>query len=415
LDIQVDLYEPRLFTHEGPAGCNHCGGIVSESLVQILATEGINLPTTVVQRGIDSYMMHLDIGSLRIDPPGHEKRIAGLHRGNGPRQSVTTDFIGFDAFLQQRAEDMGTRVVRKLVSDLTIRGKKARVQCPDGTAKDYDLAVVATGINSHFLEVIEGLDFGFSGPKATRAFICEFKLDRSTIEQYLGDSMHVFLLNIPRLKFAALIPKGDLVTLCLLGDSVDEKMIDAFIQAPEVKQCFPALQVPQHVCHCFPRLNKRAAKRPFADRIVVVGDAATTRLNKDGIGGAYQTAKAAARTVIFHGIAEQDFREYYWPTCRRLESDNDIGRIVFGVTNIIQKSRFLRRAVMQMAVAEQRGVRAPRMSGVLWDMFTGSSSYTDLFLRTCHPIFVVRLFLNLIAGLSPLSRSPTLHGSSFGR
>ena len=52
LRVTVDIYEPRHFTHSGPAGCNHCGGIISESLVQILATEGISLPPSVVQRGI---------------------------------------------------------------------------------------------------------------------------------------------------------------------------------------------------------------------------------------------------------------------------------------------------------------------------------------------------------------------------
>lgn len=85
IDLQVDIYEPRDFTVSGPSGCNMCGGIISESLVQMLATEGIVLPPTIVQRGIDSYMLHTDIGSVRIDTPLHEKRIAAVHRGSGPR------------------------------------------------------------------------------------------------------------------------------------------------------------------------------------------------------------------------------------------------------------------------------------------------------------------------------------------
>ncbi len=36
LGVDVDIFEPRRFCHRGPAGCNHCGGIVSESLVQRL-------------------------------------------------------------------------------------------------------------------------------------------------------------------------------------------------------------------------------------------------------------------------------------------------------------------------------------------------------------------------------------------
>ena len=44
LRVQVDIYEPRDFSRQGPPGCNMCAGIISESLVQILAAEGINLP-----------------------------------------------------------------------------------------------------------------------------------------------------------------------------------------------------------------------------------------------------------------------------------------------------------------------------------------------------------------------------------
>src|SRR5512141_3277370 len=54
MELAVDIYEPRDFTKTAPQGCNMCGGIISESLVQLLATEGITLPSTVVQRGIDS-------------------------------------------------------------------------------------------------------------------------------------------------------------------------------------------------------------------------------------------------------------------------------------------------------------------------------------------------------------------------
>ena len=76
LDLSVDIYEPRSFAHCGPAGCNHCGGIVSESLVQVLAAEGINLPPEVVQRGIESYVVHMDVGSVAIASPAGEQRIA---------------------------------------------------------------------------------------------------------------------------------------------------------------------------------------------------------------------------------------------------------------------------------------------------------------------------------------------------
>ena len=86
LDLKVDLYEPRHFCHRGPAGCNHCGGVVSESLVQRLATEGIALPDDVVQRGLESYTLHMDIGDVEIATPLHESRIAAIYRGRDARR-----------------------------------------------------------------------------------------------------------------------------------------------------------------------------------------------------------------------------------------------------------------------------------------------------------------------------------------
>lgn len=85
MELAVDIYEPRDFTKAAPHGCNMCGGIISESLVQLLAAEGINLPSNVVQRGLDSYVLHMDVGTVRIESTRREKRIAAVHRGGGPR------------------------------------------------------------------------------------------------------------------------------------------------------------------------------------------------------------------------------------------------------------------------------------------------------------------------------------------
>ena len=101
IDIDVDIYEPRDFNFCGPAGCNHCGGVVSESLIQLLGTEGVVLPEQVIQRGIDSYVMHMDVGSVQIETPLREKRIAAVYRGNGPRQSEPAS-VGRDHGPKQR-------------------------------------------------------------------------------------------------------------------------------------------------------------------------------------------------------------------------------------------------------------------------------------------------------------------------
>ena len=37
------------------------------------------------------------------------------------------------------------------------------------------------------------------------------------------------------------------------------------------------------------------------------------------------------------------------------------------------------------------------MSGVLWDLFSGSAPYTNVFLRTLHPAYLASLAWNLVA------------------
>ena len=211
--------------------------------------------------------------------------------------------------------------------------------------------------------------------------------------------MHVFFLDIPRLKFAALIPKGDYVTLCLLGKDIDDELMREFFSSPEVTNCFPGGTIPDHVCHCYPRINIDAANPAYGDRLVMIGDSGTTRLFKDGIGASYRTAKAAARTAVFHGVRADDFEKYYAPTCRAISKDNKVGKVVFGFGSLVQKSRFARRGVLRMTATEQqKNNTSRRMSEVLWDLFSGSASYTDVFMRTLHPAYISSLVWNLVAG-----------------
>lgn len=401
LDLEVDIWEPRFFTHRGPAGCNHCGGIISESLVQMLAAEGVTLPRTVVRQGIDSYVLHTDLGDVRIRAPREEKRIAAVYRGNGPRESEPVAVAGFDRHLLELSGQAGARVVRSLARDIDWSGPggRPRVTGTDGTTAEYDLLAMAVGVNSQALRVLGDAGPGFRAPATQRTFICEFRLGAEAVDRWFGSAMHVFLLDIPRLGFAAMIPKGEFLTFCLLGDDLDDQLIESVLAAPEIRRCFPGLTLPAMACHCWPRINVNAAVRPFADRMVWVGDCGVARLYKDGIGSAYRTAKAAARTAVFHGVSARDFRQHFWPACRSLDQDNLIARLVFGVTHLIQRSTPLRRGVVRMTTREQAADGARPMSEVLWDTFTGSAPYRDILRRTLDPRFPLRLAWNVAAGL----------------
>ena len=411
LDVEVDIFEPRSFKYCGPAGCNHCGGIVSESLVQILAAEGIVLPDSVVQRGIESYVVHMDVGDVAIQSPVHEMRIAALYRGNGPRDGGNAPLESFDGYMQGMAVEQGAQVVRQLVTGFEWEGGYPHLQFADHSTARYDLVAVATGVNSKIIGMLDDHPQGFEPPKTTRAYICEFRSTEEEMLRMLGTAVHVFLLDIPRFEFAAIIPKGPFATVVMVGDDLDEELVHRFLSDPVVRRTLPTDIVPC-VCTCKPLINLGARKRPYGDRIVLIGDSGVTRLYKDGIGAAFRTGKAAAMTAVFNGLSKQDFEDHFWPTCRNIRNDNSVGRIMFATNTVMKNSRLTRRAMLRMAQKEQsRPGARPHMSSLLWNMFTGSAPYTEMFKGTFHPGFIGNLLLSVGSAFWPQRKNANVRSN----
>jgi hypothetical protein len=67
---------------------------------------------------------------------------------------------------------------------------------------------------------------------------------------------------------------------------------------------------------------------------------------------------------------------------------------------------FARRAMLRMTQKEQSiPGRHKDISQVLWDMFTGSAAYMEIFTRAIHPRFLGRLSWELLAAVAPGKRS----------
>jgi len=400
--LQLDIIEAKNFLNLGPVGCNHCGGIISESLVQLLSTEGITLPPNVVNRGIDSYVMHTDDRSVKIETPLQEKRIASVFRGSGPLGSKTTEWSSFDKFLQDLCVEKGANLILDKVVDVIYQNSKPIVKTKNGLEKEYDLVVAAMGLDNKSLSILNNANTKFQPPNTTKTYIREIHLGEELVSEYFGNSMHVFLMDIPNLEFGALIPKGHYVTLVLLGKEIGKDLVQSFLSSPQVINCFPKdydlSKVP--CCQCYPKINTHTAKYMYGDRFVAIGDSATSKLYKNGIGAAYITAKAAATTAIFNGVSLNDFEKNYLPACRSLHFDNSIGKLVFLVTKLIKTNSFLKRGVVKTVINEQSKSGEKRnMSTVLWDTFTGSAPYKEIFLRSMKPMFLISLFWNTLTSL----------------
>jgi flavin-dependent dehydrogenase len=392
LKLEVYIYEPRDYSRAGPAGCNMCGGIISESLAQLLAIEGINLPPSVVQRGIDSYVLHSNGRQVRIRTPLEEMRIAALHRGSGPLGSEPGDWDSFDKFLLDMAVEKGARHLQTRVREIDRANGKPVIRTKDIPDQSCDLVIGAVGVNGGGIRLFENFFPRFRPPATTKAGITEVYLGREKIEEHLGSSIHIFLPEVSQLEFAAVIPKGDYVTVCLLGHDVNRELTDRFMSSPEVRGLFPVeLQGDATSCRCLPNMNVGAARHMFDDRVVLMGDCGVSRLYKDGIGAAYPSTKPVAVTAVFQGVSGRDFKKFYRPLCRQLELDNRLGGLIFTTSILFRKFEFLREAMLRMCEREQStDDHGMIMSMILWDIFTGSAPYRDVVMRFFAPGFGLR-------------------------
>lgn len=388
-ELNVTIYEPKDFTKDGPRGCNRCGGLISELLVQTLAVEGINLPETLVQRGINSYRLYTDHGNVFIGTPSHEKTIATVYRGGGPKGIIGKGKESFDRFLLDLAVSEGAihnplKIDRIEYNNIrpVLFAKGQRIQEPD-------LAVGAIGVKSRTYKIFEDMGFGYRRPETVTAAIAEISTHSSAITEYFGNSVHLFLLPIKGVKFAAMIPKGTYVTVCILGKDIVVDTVNNFLDNRVVKSILPKTETYKVNCRCLPKMNVRAPKIPFNHRVILCGDAGSTRLFKDGLGAAYIMGKAAAKTAVFHGVSKQHFQKEYYPVYRNIIIDNKFGKVLFAVTDAFKVHKALNKSMFRVVQKEQLEPSSQKiLSSVLWDMFTGNELYKDIFRRAMNfPMF----------------------------
>jgi len=103
--------------------------------------------------------------------------------------------------------------------------------------------------------------------------------------------------------------------------------VHEFLEHAVVRNVLPERGTYKIDCLCLPKMNIRAPDVPFTDRVVICGDAGSTRLFKDGMGAAYIMGKAAAKTAVFCGASKEHFRRDYYP--------------VYGVINMSRASKEL--------------------------------------------------------------------------
>jgi flavin-dependent dehydrogenase len=381
-NIEITILEARDFSRPGPGGCNKCAGILSSKLIKNMESLDLQLPAEVIQSELQAYVLHLGDEQLLLHPPDPAKYIMSVYRGGGPRLGSLPYPHSFDDWLLNQARARGANILRMRVRAI-LPGSRPKVVTAHQEFEP-DLVIVATGVNSR-----SPLDpvWRYRPPHTEIMAQDELPLPASLLD----NCVHIFFDYPKGLIFGGLTPKGRYTNISLLGQGLPADAVKYFLGGHGLELLLS--ENPVSLCGCNPHVTVLPAKGYFADRLVVVGDAAVTRLYKDGIGAAFVTAQAVARTAIQRGISRRDFAMGYRPVCLRIARDNFYGRILFLLWAFTRRSRFLRETWMRAIWDEVNRPSSDRiLTSVLWSMFTGDESYRKIFWRSFGWPALWRLF-----------------------
>ena len=399
LHLDVLIFEARDPTGPGRESCKGCAGILSADLVNSLPSIGITLPPEVIQSELSAYVVHVAGQVTSIEQPNPQRHILSVYRGSGPRLHEGEAAVGLDGFLLSQACARGAQLISSRVRNVEW-GDRPIVQ----TARENyeaDLVVLATGVNSRPPLAPE---FGYQPPATAQMAQDEIPLP----ENWPGYKVAGFFGQPPGVSFGAVVPKGRYLNVSLLPQEEGIEAIANFYktQAQALGRFFPTQ--PPSLCSCTSRIAVHPAKTYFGDRWAAVGDAAVSRLFKDGIHSAFLTTRAAMRSAIEEGVAKEDFQRGYAPFCRRLARDNAYGEWLFRISLLAMRSPYIARAVIECVRAESSLRLDQRIySRVLWGMLTGDESYRDLFWLCLKPKGWLRLGYQLAQAIKYPLPSPT--------
>ena len=386
---KITIYEQRNFNELGPKGCKGCAGILSMSLLRNLGELGLTMPDEIIQSKIEHYAVHSPYTSISISNPEKGAQIASIYRGGGPLKSRYENPVSFDDWLFKQAQERGAGVENQRVSGIYLEQGASVVVA--GKRPEYDLVVLASGVNAKPIP-IHGLDYV---PPQTRAMAQdELYAGTSQVESKLGNMAHAFLIPHSGLIFGTLVPKGPFINVSVLGGGKYPVSVTDFLNHDIVRKILPDNY--ERACGCQPRTVISSARNYYADRFVTVGDAAVSRLYKDGTGSSLLTAREAARTAVWQGISRRDFERHYRPFCNRINRDNRWGRLLFSFNNKAKDSPAFFLAQRRLIGDEQHDVTAPQpFTKAAWGMFTGSYNYTSIARLVFSPAALVRLLAAL--------------------
>ena len=409
---EVCFYRPLQFCSW--EGCGYCAGGISPRLADALEENGISLPEEVIEGRATEVVIHGDWKDLELPVP-EGREMLSVFRGSRPKQRPNR-YANLDSFLLRQAEREGARVLIADVRDIhrspagrPVVGYQLSTE-ERSRETEVDFLVVAAGVNRRpgmdlgldpvFAALVKMMP-GLRPPEVRRAVIACMEAQEELLRTMEGE-VHFAQYGSRELsiEMCSLIPKGNWITVVLLGKSIDRAGPSEYLQIardymalPHIARLLPRGAELGSVCACAPNMVVGAARHPFGDRVALVGDMAVSRLYKDGLYSAYVTSSALAECILTEGIDRASLERHYHPAVTGFAVDNRSGRKVFLLSRIVFSHPVLSRIVYQALATERKTkpARKRRLTGVLWDIASGDSTYRAILGSMLHPASIASI------------------------
>lgn len=392
-------------------GCNYCAGGISPRLAQVLLDRQIILPDDLVVGNVSSIIVHGHWKNIKLPVP-FGKKMFTVFRGSRPR-GRREDYYNFDSFILSRARELGAELVLGQAVDVGFDPDAGKVNVrykAGGNAETMtaDFVVFAGGVNQSIardfaknpiLPLIKKMIPLYRPPKVRKALICELVIDQRYQKAIEGEIHFVeYGSKHLQIEMSSFVPKGDFVTIVLLGKSVDYakagdriRIISEYMNLPHIRRIIPSGTVQLPVCVCNPYMTVGGAKNVHGEHAAVIGDLAVSRLYKDGIYSAYLTASGLAAALLDRTDSRSNsLHKHFYPAFHSLDIDNRFGSIVFVLNRIFYSSPILSRIFYQAVLTERKTKpkRKRRLESILWQIASGDGTYRNAFLSMFHPVVI---------------------------
>lgn len=278
-------YRPAALSSACREGCNYCAGGISPRLTALLNQDGLAMPADIVMGKAESLTVHGDWKSIELPVPDG-KEMLFVFRGSRPTNRDCRD-ANFDSYLLRKAVEEGAQAVTGQAQCLRCApGARSQVsyRARAGTETrsavvEADFAVAATGVNQTPEMGLETSDLhrslveampGFRPPRVRRAIIGEMRVPEH-VRRLMEGQVHFVQYGARDLsiEMSSLIPKGDWLTVALLGRSVDEsephedpRLLERFLALPHVRRLLPRGADLVSGCVCHPNMAVGVAHHP---------------------------------------------------------------------------------------------------------------------------------------------------------